>query len=219
MTHLSRVIALVAICATAAFAGELPASTAAAAAAAEPSHLKDIIGSLLGLILGIVQFAVGLGIAAFAISRGLQVVSKLLGGLDIWAEIAKRNIAVALLAAGAVISYTRVVGSGIDSMTKGLGSLAGGDWTAGVVGLIAGLINLAVAIFVASFAITVTFKVMDKLTKGIDEKAELSGGNIAIGALYCGILIGVSGLVASGVSGISIGLGNFLSALSKAMGI
>jgi len=217
MTHLSRVIALVAICATAAFAGELPASTAAAAA--EPSHLKDIIGSLLGLILGIVQFAVGLGIAAFAISRGLQVVSKLLGGLDIWAEIAKRNIAVALLAAGAVISYTRVVGSGIDSMTKGLGSLAGGDWTAGVVGLIAGLINLAVAIFVASFAITVTFKVMDKLTKGIDEKAELSGGNIAIGALYCGILIGVSGLVASGVSGISIGLGNFLSALSKAMGI
>ncbi len=216
MTHLSRVIALVAICATAAFAGELPASTAAAA---EPSHLKDIIGSLLGLILGIVQFAVGLGIAAFAISRGLQVVSKLLGGLDIWAEIAKRNIAVALLAAGAVISYTRVVGSGIDSMTKGLGSLAGGDWTAGVVGLIAGLINLAVAIFVASFAITVTFKVMDKLTKGIDEKAELSGGNIAIGALYCGILIGVSGLVASGVSGISIGLGNFLSALSKAMGI
>ena len=60
---------------------------------------------------------------------------------------------------------------------------------------------------------------MDKLTKGIDEKAELSGGNVAIGALYCGILIGVSGLVASGVSGISIGLGNFLAALAKAMGL
>ena len=213
MTRSSRILALVAICATAAFAAELPA------APAEPSHLKDIIGSLLGLVLGIIQFAVGLGIAAFAINKGLQVVSKLLGGLDIWAEIAKKNIAVALLAAGAVISYTRVVGSGIDSMTKGLGSLAGGDWSAGVVGLIAGLINLGVAIVVASFAITVTFKVMDKLTKGIDEKAELSGGNVAIGALYCGILIGVSGLVASGVSGISIGLGNFLSAVARAMGL
>lgn len=215
MTRISRVLALVAICATAAFAADLPA----VAAPAEPSHLKDIIGSLLGLILGIVQFAVGLGIAAFAINKGLQVVSKLLGGLDIWAEIAKKNVAVALLAAGAVISYTRVVGSGIDSMTKGLGSLAGGDWSVGVVGLIAGVINLFVAIIVASFAITVTFKVMDKLTKGIDEKAELSGGNVAIGALYAGILIGVSGLVASGVSGISIGLGNFLAAIAKAVGI
>lgn len=215
MTRISRALALVAICATAAFAADMPA----VAASAEPSHVKDIVGSLLGLLLGIVQLAVGLGIAAFAINKGLQVVSKLLGGLDIWAEVAKKNIAVALLAAGAVISYTRVVGSGIDSMTKGLGSLAGGDWSVGVVGLIAGVINLLVAIVVASFAITVTFKVMDKLTKGIDEKAELSGGNIAIGALYCGILIGVSGLVASGVSGISIGLGNFLAALAKAIGV
>ena len=212
MLRTSRILALAAVCATAAFAADVAAPT-------ETSHLKDIIGSLLGLVLGIVQFAVGLGIAAFAINKGLQVVSKLLGGLDIWAEIAKKNIAVALLAAGAVISYTRVVGSGIDAMTKGLGSLAGGDWSAGVVGLIAGLINLFVAIVVASFAITVTFKVMDKLTKGIDEKAELSGGNIAIGALYCGILIGVSGLVASGVSGISIGLGNFLSAVARSLGI
>lgn len=213
MTRFSRVLALVAICATAAFAVDtLPV---AAPAAAEPSHAKEIVGSLLGLVLGLVQFAVGLGIAAFAINKGLQVVSKLLGGLDIWAEVAKKNIAVALLAAGAVISYTRVIGSGIDSMTKSLGSLAGGDWSAGVVGLIAGVVNLIVAITVASFAITVTFKVMDKLTKGIDEKAELSGGNIAIGALYCGILIGVSGLVASGVAGIGIGLGEFLHAIAK----
>jgi uncharacterized membrane protein YjfL (UPF0719 family) len=213
MSRLSRALALVALCATAAFAADM--TMPAAAQVGDANHAKEIFGSLLGLVLGLIQFAVGLGIAAFAITKGLQVVSKLLGGLDIWAEVAKKNIAVALLAAGAVISYTRVIGSGIDSMTKSLGSLAGGDWSAGVVGLIAGIVNLAVAIVVASFAITVTFKVMDKLTKGIDEKAELSGGNIAIGALYCGILIGVSGLVASGVAGIGIGLGEFLHAIAK----
>jgi len=210
MTRISRALALVAGCATAAFAAE---------ASADTSHMKEIVGSLLGLLLGLVQFAVGLGIAAFAITKGLQVVSKLLGGLDIWAEVKKKNIAVALLAAGAVISYTRVVGSGIDSMTKGLGSLAGGDWSAALVGLIAGVVNLGVAIVVARFPIPVTSKIMDKLTKDLDEKAELSGGNIAVGALYCGILIGVSGLVASGVSGISIGLGNFLSACAKLIGL
>jgi uncharacterized membrane protein YjfL (UPF0719 family) len=209
MSRTSRVLALVALCAAATFASE----AAPAAAEGVSNGMKAMISSIGGLVLGIIQLAVGLGIAAFAINKGLQVVSKLLGGLDIWAEIAKKNVAVALLAAGAVISYTRVIGSGIDSMTKSLSSLAGGQWVAGVVGLVAGLVNLAVAIMVASFAITVTFKVMDKLTKGIDEKAELSGGNVAIGAIYCGILIGVSGLVASGVSGIGVGVGAFLAAL------
>jgi uncharacterized membrane protein YjfL (UPF0719 family) len=210
MSRSSRVLSLLAVCAVAAFAAD-----AAPAVEQSSSNVKAVAGAVGGLILGFIQLAVGLGIAAFAINKGLQVVSKLLGGLDIWAEIAKKNVAVALLAAGAVISYTRVIGSGIDSMTKSLGSLAGGDWTAGLIGLVAGLINLAVAIMVASFAITVTFKVMDKLTKGIDEKAELSGGNVAIGAIYCGILIGVSGLVASGVSGIGIGVGEFLIAIKN----
>jgi uncharacterized membrane protein YjfL (UPF0719 family) len=70
-----------------------------------------------------------------------------------------------------------------------------------------------VAVGVASFAITVVFRVMDKLTTTIDEKAEFKNGNVAIGAVYCGILIGVSSLVAAGVSGIGSGVSLFLSAL------
>ncbi len=215
MSNLSRALALVAISATTAFAQDIPA----AGPVGNDGAWMAIVGSLGGLILGIVQLIVGLGIAAFAITQGLQVVSKLLGGLDIWAEIAKKNTAVALLAAGAVISYTNVIGSGIDSMTGALTTLVQGSVWNGIVGLVAGVINLFVAIMVASFAITVTFKVMDKLTKGIDEKAELSGNNVAIGVLYCGILIGVSFLVSNGVSGIGKGLGMFLSAVAKAFGL
>jgi len=211
MTRTSRVLALVAICAASAFAQENTATTL--------SPWMEVADSLGGLILGLVQLVVGLGIAAFAITKGLQVVSKLLGGLDIWAEIAKKNTAVGLLAAGAVISYANVIGSGIDSMTGALGSLVqGGAWN-GIVGLVAGVINLIVAIMVASFSITVTFKIMDKLTKGIDEKAELSGNNTAVGVIYCGILIGVSFLVSNGVAGIGKGLGMFLSAVAKALGL
>lgn len=214
-SRLSRALALVVLCATAAFAQELPAAMPSSGG----GSWMEVIGSLGGLVLGFVQLAVGLGIAAFAINKGLQVVSKLLGGLDIWAEIKKKNVAVALLAAGAVISYTNVIGSGIDSMTGSLSTLVQGNVWNGVVGLIAGVINLIVAIMVASFAITVTFKVMDKLTKDIDEKAELSGGNVAIGVLYAGILIGVSFLVSNGVAGIGKGLGMFLSAVAKALGL
>jgi len=211
MPRLSRALALVVVCAAAAVAQEPVASGS--------SPWMEVAGSLGALILGIVQLVVGLGIAAFAITKGLQVVSKLLGGLDIWAEIGKKNAAVALLAAGAVISYANVIGSGIDSMTGALTTLvSGGIWN-GIVGLVAGVINLIVAIMVASFAITVTFKVMDKLTKGIDEKAELSSNNVAIGVLYCGILIGVSFLVSNGVAGIGKGLGMFLSSVAKALGL
>ena len=174
-----------------------------------------VVASLGGLVLGLIQLIVGLSLAAFSITKGLQVLSGLLGGLDIWAQIKQKNVAVALLAAGVVISYTRVISGGIDSMTKSLLTLGSDGILNGAIGLISGLINLAVAIMVASFAITVVFKVMDNLTKDIDEKTEFANGNVAIGVVYCGILIGVSGLVAAGVSGIGSGISILLSAIVR----
>ena len=102
-------------------------------------------------------------------------------------------------------------------MTRSLFTLGAGGVLNGVIGLVAGMINLFVAIGVASFAITVVFRVMDKLTAGIDERAEFKGGNPAIGVIYCGILIGVSSLVSAGVTGIGSGVSLFLGALVDAL--
>ncbi len=204
-----------AVCAALALASVAHAATGAS----EPASggWGAVAGSLGGLILGIIQLVVGLSLAAFSITKGLQLLSRLLGGLDIWAEIKNRNIAVALLAAGVVISYTRVISGGIDAMTRSLLTLGAGGMLNGVIGLVAGVINLFVAISVASFAITVVFRVMDKLTANIDEKAEFKANNPAIGAIYCGILIGVSALVAAGVTGIGSGVSLFLNALVEAL--
>jgi uncharacterized membrane protein YjfL (UPF0719 family) len=172
-----------------------------------------VLGAAFGLLMGLVQLIVGLSIAAFAINKGFQIVSGLLSGIEIWSEVKKRNAAVALLAAGVVISYTNVIAGGIAAMTTGLQSLVNGELSAGVGAVIGGALNLLVAIMVASFAITVTFKVMDKLTENINEKEEFKNGNIAIGIVYAGILIGVSGLISAGVSGIGASVTSFLSAL------
>ncbi len=191
------------------------ADTATASAMTDggtPLSILPVFGALGALILSFVQLILGLGLAAFAITKGLGVLSRLFGGLDIWGEIKKRNPAVALLAGGVIISYCTVIGGGIQSMTKSLFAL-GTDPMNGLVGLFAGFVNLAIAIMVASFAITVVFKVMDKLTTGIDEKTEFLSGNVAIGIVYCGTLIGVSGLVASGVTGIGTGIAMLLTAL------
>lgn len=192
-------------------------TSAPAAEAAKSSAWATVGGSVGGLLLGVIQLVVGLSLAAFSINKGLQLLSRLLGGIDIWAEIKAKNIAVALLAAGVVVSYTRVISGGIDAMTRSLLTLGTGGVLNGVIGLVAGVINLVVAIAVASFAITVVFRVMDKLTTSIDEKAEFKANNSAIGVVYCGILIGVSSLVAAGVTGIGSGVSLFLGAVFDAL--
>jgi uncharacterized membrane protein YjfL (UPF0719 family) len=193
------------------------ALTTAARAQDGQGSWAEVGGSVGGLLLGIIQLIVGLSLAAFSITKGLQLLSRLLGGIDIWAEIKAKNVAVALLAAGVVISYTRVISGGIDAMTRSLLTLGSNGVLNGVIGLVAGVINLIVAIAVASFAITVVFRVMDKLTASIDEKAEFRANNVAIGIVYCGILIGVSALVAAGVTGIGSGVSLFLGALVDAI--
>ena len=172
-----------------------------------------IVGSLLGLALGVVQLIIGLSIAAFAINKGFAIVGKMLDGINIWSEVKKRNLAVAALAAGVVIAYTNVIGSGILAMTQGVGSLATLKLGAGLSAIIGGVVSLIVSISVASFAITVTFRVMDKLTKDIDEKEEFRGGNVALGVVYAGIMIGVSGLIAAGVSGIGARVSDVINAV------
>jgi uncharacterized membrane protein YjfL (UPF0719 family) len=191
--------------------------SAALAAEGTTSSWAAVGGSLGGLLLGVIQLVVGLSLAAFSITKGLQLLSKLLGGVDIWAEVKNKNTAVALLAAGVVVAYTRVIAGGIGAMSDSLATLGTGSVYSGVIGLVSGVINLFVAIAVASFAITVVFRVMDKLTTSIDEKAEFKSNNVAIGALYCGIMIGVSSLVAAGVSGIGSGVSLFLNALINAV--
>jgi len=167
----------------------------------------------LALVLGFVQLIVGLSIAAFAINKGIQIVSKMLEGIDIWGEVKKRNTAVALLAAGVVVSYTNVISGGILNMTSGLKDMVGGNLIQGLAAILGGAMSLIISISVASFAITVTFNVMDKLTRDLNEKEEFRAGNTAIGVVYAGILIGVSGLISAGVSGISAGVTSFLNAI------
>ena len=190
--------------------------------ATESSSFNAIGGAAIGLIAALLQLVIGLSIASFAIKKGLDLLSRLLSGgapFDIWAEIKKRNTAVALLGASVVISYCNVIGSGIEAVSGVLAGLRDQSLAHSLMGLLGAAINLGVAIGVASFAITVVFRVMDKFTSGIDEKAEFKDGNTAIGVVYCGIIIGVSFLVASGVSSIGIGVSNLLNAILSACGV
>lgn len=184
----------------------------------QTSASSDGIGAgALALLLGIVQLIVSLALFTLAVNNGIGVVSKMIDGLDIWGEIKRKNVAVGLLAAGAVIAYTNVVSGGIAGMTRGLQSLVVFDIKNGLSAVLGGAVNLIVALAVAGLAISWTFKVMDKWTKDIDEKSEFKNGNTALGVVYAGILIGASTLIEAGVSGVSSGLTQFFSSIFHKM--
>jgi uncharacterized membrane protein YjfL (UPF0719 family) len=181
-----------------------------------PAATGDGVGAgALALLLGLIQLVVSLALFTLAVSNGIAVVSRMIDGLDLWGEIKRKNAAVGLLAGGAVIAYTNVVAGGIAGMTAGLQSLVVFDFKNGLSAILSGAINLVVALAIAGLAISWTFKVMDKWTKDIDEKAEFRNGNVAIGVVYAGILIGASGLISAGVSGVSAGLTKFFTALFR----
>jgi uncharacterized membrane protein YjfL (UPF0719 family) len=184
---------------------------------AASATMADVGSGLLQLIMAVIQLCVALMIVAFTITRGFALLSKLLNkdgkGLDLWQEIRNRNLAVALMSAGVVISYCQVIGSGIRSMSNVLDNLIHQSIGQTFVGLLAAAINIVVAISVASFAITVVFKVMDRLTTNINEVEELKANNVAIGAVYAGLIFGVSFLVSSGVTSIGMGVNALLGSL------
>ena len=173
----------------------------------------DMKGAAIGLFLGALQLVISLALFTLAINNGLKVVSKMIDGIDIWGEIKKKNMSVALLAAGAVIAYVNVVASGVESMTHGLTGVVSGSWKAGASAALGGFVNLVVALLVAGVAISWTFKVMDKLTTNINEKDEFRNGNVAIGIVYAGILIGASDLIQAGVAGVSQAVTSFLNVI------
>ncbi len=71
---------------------------------------------------------------------------------------------------------------------------------------IIGIIQLIISIILAVAALYISFSVLDKITKGIDEEKEIAKGNTAIGIIVASVFIAIGVVVQSGVAGISDGL-------------
>jgi len=138
--------------------------------------------AFLRLVLSIVFAVVGLYIASW-------VLGKVTKEIDEWEEIGKGNAAVAIYMAGIFISVAIIVGPGIIGLFR----------TLNIIGIIIGFIQLVLALILAMVMQYVGISVLGKLTKGINEWAELKKGNVAIGITMAAIVIAVSTIVAKGV--------------------
>jgi len=149
---------------------------------------------------GAVQIVLGITLAIVAITMGMNILGKVLPEVQIKDQLKAMNKSVALMAAGVIIAYTKVLSTGVSQMGEAVAFHQ--SWKA----FAGGLVNVGVAFGVGTIAITWAFKALSKVTPEFVIADELNKDNVAIGLFLFGVLYGVSEMIASGVNGIGMPL-------------
>lgn len=160
---------------------------------------------LVSIAAAVLQFVVGLALAMASVYIGLKMFDRLTKGVNEWEAIKNGNVAVGILMAAVIISIATVVQSGVLQVTAHLDVTESlGDM---LVGLGIGLLNLLIGLAAAIIAIFIAVRILDRITKDIDEMAEIAKGNVAVAVIMAGVLIAVSFVISAAVSGVSNALG------------
>ena len=163
---------------------------------------------IINAVVGIIQLVIAIILAVAALYIGFSVLGKITKGIDEEKEIAKGNTAVGILVASVFIAIGIVVQSGVSGISVGIsqainvGIMSG----LGITILVISVLQLLLGIVLAIVAIYLALNILDKLTKGIDEFAELKKGNVAVALQMAGVIITVAIIIQSGVMGITAAL-------------
>jgi uncharacterized membrane protein YjfL (UPF0719 family) len=163
---------------------------------------------IINAVVGIIQLVIAIILAVVALYIGFSVLGKITKGIDEEKEIAKGNTAIGILVASVFIAIGIVVQSGVSGISVGISqALNVGILTSlGVTILIVSVLQLVLGIVLAIAAIYLALNILDKLTKGVDEFAELKKGNVAVALEMAGAIITVAIIIQSGVMGITAAL-------------
>jgi uncharacterized membrane protein YjfL (UPF0719 family) len=163
---------------------------------------------LINAVVGIIQLVIAIILAVVALYIGFSVLGKITKGIDEEKEIAKGNTAVGILVASVFVAIGIVVQSGVSGISVGISQALRPGTTTGdsITILIISVLQLVLGIVLAIVAIYLALNILDKLTKGIDEFAELKKGNVAVALEMAGVIITVAIIIQSGVMGITAAL-------------
>jgi uncharacterized membrane protein YjfL (UPF0719 family) len=163
---------------------------------------------LINAVVGIIQLVIAIILAVVALYIGFSVLGKITKGIDEEKEIARGNTAVGILVASVFIAIGIVVQSGVSGISVGISQAmnAGLLSSLGIAIIVISILQLVLGIVLAIVAIYLALNILDKLTKGIDEFAELKKGNVAVALEMAGVIITVAIIIQSGVMGITAAL-------------
>jgi len=163
--------------------------------------MANLDSAIIGVLAAFVQLIVGLALAMGSVYIGLKMFDRLTKDIDEWSEIKKGNVAVGIVMAAVIFAIANVVQSGVVQITSGLS--ANQEVGKMLTALLIGFINLAIGLAAAVISVWIAIKVLDRITTDIEEMDELAKGNVAVAIVMAGVLIAVSFVIGSAVSGIS----------------
>jgi uncharacterized membrane protein YjfL (UPF0719 family) len=149
-----------------------------------------LMDQLILVGLAIVRLIFAIIFAVVAIYVASSVLGRLTKQFKEWDEIKKGNVAVAVYMAGIFISIATIIGPGVIGLFVKLDLLA----------IIWGFVQLIIALALAVAAQYVGLSVLNKLTKDIDEWAELKKGNVAVALIMAAVVIAIAAVVSQGVA-------------------
>lgn len=176
---------------------------------AEPT----IAAASLGLLISLIQLLVSLGFAMLAVYAGIRIFDKLTKNIDEMAELKRGNVAIGILMGAVIIAYATVIAGGVRALTGVVLGIGGKSLIQTAVALGGGLVNLLIGLALASVAITLALRVFGKITKGMDEEAELKKGNVAVAFLLAAVLFATATIISEGVGSVGAAIANFGTAL------
>ena len=199
---MKRSKSLVVMAATlACLAGPALAQDGGAGSASKPGFLSGIWAIVLGLATGIVALLLSLWLAMQAVKRAIDMFDKTTEGIDEWSELAKGNVAVGIVMAAMIYAVGNIISSGVESLT---GSIMAPSFTiAFALSIVIGVVNLLISLWVATAVISLAIKTLDKSTEKIEEMKEIAKGNVAVAVMVAGVLLAVSHVVGSAVTGLA----------------
>jgi uncharacterized membrane protein YjfL (UPF0719 family) len=163
---------------------------------------------LANVAVGIIQLIIAIILAVVALYIGFSVLNKITKGMDEEKELAKGNVAVGIIVAAVFFAIAIVIQSGVAGVSVGVGSaLASGLGSVDAyIAIGVAILQLVLGIILAIAAIYLALKVLDKMTKGVEEFEELKKGNVAVALEMAGVIIAVAIIIQAGVLGITTAL-------------
>jgi uncharacterized membrane protein YjfL (UPF0719 family) len=146
--------------------------------------------------LGIAQVVIAALLAALAAYIGLYVVNRATRDVDEWAELRRGNPAIGIVV-GAAIAGLAIILRPTLVLVEVRPDVA--PVLRPLVSLGALALQFVLALLIGLLAMAFTLWLFNRLTRELDEVAELAKGNVAVAALLAGVLLAVALLVAPAV--------------------
>jgi uncharacterized membrane protein YjfL (UPF0719 family) len=158
------------------------------------------------LLLSLAQLVIAIVLSAVAAFLSFYLFQWFTRDLDEWEELRQGNPAVGVVLGAILIAVALILRPAL--------AVDAAAWDVGyqvyVLVLLAEALQLAIGLVLAVLALGLAVLIFAALTRGIDEIEELKRGNLAVGGLLAGVVLGVGLMVSQAVEQVMTAVSSFL---------